>query len=94
MGYGYGTACCYAAGYEGAGEGSHQYMLLKTSQNLNGAYPSVVDMFLLYATAARKLGGSRGSVLAILVLCRLLPLDHGHKKKRFAEVGVRQVNRI
>jgi hypothetical protein len=59
VGYGYGTACCYAAGYEGAGEGRHQYMLLKTLQNLDGAYPSVVDIFLLYATELRARWGVR-----------------------------------
>jgi hypothetical protein len=43
-------------------------------------HPSVVDMLLPYATAARRPDASGGPVLEILRVCRLLPRDHGHQE--------------
>jgi hypothetical protein len=44
-------------------------------------HPSVVDIFSLYATATRKLRKLRKRVLTILMICHLLPRDHGHEGK-------------
>lgn len=53
VGYCYCTACCYAAGYEGAVDRSSAYDTWRESLTAS-TYPRVVDMLTLYATRRRE----------------------------------------